>query len=275
MEIFSVRTRNVVYLINKLKKLTALKGGDFMYHIAICDDDKLFIAYMKQIIHQARGNGGDQFEIYEFCSGEELLSNLKEITHIDLLILDMELGGIDGDETAEQFRTKCKDVVLVFCSGMRVPTVRSFRVTPYRYLLKSYSNAQFICEMSEVLIEVKKRLNIEYIVGHYRNNVIRVNIHNILYAENAKRGSRIIVCSGCHEGKFDSPILVDEKLEILSKQFNDLVFAHSSYIINMNHIEKIVDNEVHLDNGDRMSISRTYKKSFRERFTEAIASKYS
>ena len=47
-------------------------GGDPMYHVAICDDDKVFISYIKKILNQAKGNKQYQFKIFEFCSGEEL-----------------------------------------------------------------------------------------------------------------------------------------------------------------------------------------------------------
>ncbi|MBS4933456.1 MAG: response regulator transcription factor [Clostridiales bacterium] len=245
-----------------------------MYHIAICDDDKVFISYIKKILNYAKGNNKYQFKIYEFCSGEDLVNSLDASMHLDLLILDMELGGIDGDETARQFRKKFKDTVLVFCSGVRTPTVKSFKVTPYRYLLKSYSDMQFVYELKEILAEVEKKSKEEYIIGHYRNNVIKVNIHNILYIENAKRGSKIIVCSDCDEAKFEGQILVNEKLGMLSDKFYELAFAHNSYIININHVEKIVNNEVYLDNGECLSVSRTYQKSFRHIFTKSIAEKY-
>lgn len=129
-----------------------------MYHVAICDDDKVFISYIRKILIQAKGTNQYQFSIYEFYSGEELVNGLDTNMHLDLLILDMELGGIDGDETARRFRKKFKDAVLVFCSGVRAPTVKSFKVTPYRYLMKSYSDRQFVCEMKEILTEVEKSL---------------------------------------------------------------------------------------------------------------------
>ena len=102
----------------------------------------------------------------------------------------------------------------------------------------------------------------------------RVNIQNILYIENAKRGSKITVCSDCDEAKFDGQILVDDKLETLSVKFYELAFAHSSYIINISHVEKILGNEVYLDSGECLSISRPYQKEFREIFTKSIAEKY-
>ena len=245
-----------------------------MYHVAICDDDKVFISYIRKILSQAKGINQYQFKIYEYYSGEELVSSLDTSMHLDLLILDMKLDGIDGDEAARKFREKFKDSVLVFCSGVRAPTVKSFKVTPYRYLLKSYSDEQFVCEMKEILLEVEKKSKEEYIVGHYRNNVIRVNIRDVLYAENAKRGSKIIVCSDCEAAKFEGQILVDDKLDALVGKYYELAFAHSSYIINIGHIEKRVGNEVYLDNDECLSISRTYQREFRKFFTKSIAEKY-
>lgn len=245
-----------------------------MYHVAVCDDDKVFVSYIREILSRAKGTNQYQFQIYEFYSGEELVNGLDANMHLDLLILDMELGGIDGDETARIFREKFKDTVLVFCSGVRAPTVKSFKVTPYRYLLKSYSDAQFVCEMKEILSEIEKKSKEEYIVGHYRSNMIRINIKDILYAENAKRGSKITVCHDCEAAKFEGQILVDDKLDALVNKYYEFAFAHNSYIINIRHIEKIIGNEVYLDNHECLSVSRTYQKEFRQIFTKSIAEKY-
>lgn len=95
-----------------------------------------------------------------------------------------------------------------------------------------------------------------------------------MYVENAKRGSKIIVCSDCEAAKFEGQILVDDKLEVLVTKYSKLAFAHSSYIINIGHIRKIIGNEVYLDNDECLSVSRTYQKEFRQIFTKSIAEKY-
>lgn len=245
-----------------------------MYHVAICDDDKEFISYIKRIIKQANSRSEFEINFYEYTSGEALLQNIEGYIQYDLLILDMQLGGIDGDETARIFRKKYPYAVLVFCSGVRPPSVKSFKATPFRYLMKSYSDKRFICEMQEILGEVEKNLQDSYVVGHYRNTALRVKLRNVLYIENAKRGSRVIVSPKSDEAKFEGLILVDEKLQELSGKFAELVFAHNSYIVNMNHVEYVNGNELILDDGETLSISRTYQKKFREAFTKSIANKY-
>lgn len=245
-----------------------------MYHIAICDDDKVFISYIKNIINQVMGNKSYSCNYYEYTSGESLINALNESVQYDLLILDMELGGMDGDKTARLFREKYKETLLVFCSGVRAPSVKSFKATPFRYLLKSYPDMKMKCEVKEIFSEVEKRSDKKYIMGHYRSNVIKVNVQNILYVENAKRGSRIVVCKDSEEAKFEGSILVDDKLETLTEKFSELALAHSSYAININHIEKIIDNEAYLDSGESLSVSRTYQKDFRTIFTKSIADKY-
>jgi DNA-binding LytR/AlgR family response regulator len=245
-----------------------------MYNIAICDDERIFIDYMKRMLNISADSEGQPFRFYEFHSGEELISSVNDGLNIDLLILDMELGGMDGDETAQHFRERQKEAVLVFCSGVRAPSVISFRATPYRYLLKSYSDDQMIKELKEILAEMAKRAKILYITGHYRSNTIRVNINDIMYFETAKRGSRIVVRKDCEEADIDTPILIDEKLDTLEGKYPQIVRAHSSYMINISHVKRITGCEVFMDDGSIMTISRTYQKSFRLAVTKEFAGKY-
>lgn len=245
-----------------------------MYHVAVCDDDKVFISYIKQIIRKVADIEKCQLKIYEFYSGEELVQNLKRNIRYDLLILDMQLGGMDGNETARHFRGKYPDVVLAFCSGVCSPTVESFKATPYRYLLKSYSEEKFIEEMQEIFAEVGRKAKEPYIIGHYRNKAMKVKIKNIMYIENAKRGSRVIVSENCEEAEFLGQILIHEKLAEVSEKFAEFVFAHRSYIVNIDHVDMIKDNELFLDSGEQLSISRTYHKAFREAFVNNIGDKY-
>lgn len=247
-----------------------------MYHIAICDDSKEHISYIKGILNEAKQDKNIDFKIYEFMSGEEFVCNLDRGIQYDLLILDMQLGGMDGDETAEIFRKKFPYAVLVFCSGVRLPTIQSFKSTPFRYLLKYQNRQELVETMKEILDEVEKNSNEPFIMAHYRWTTKKVRLKNILYIENSKRGGRIVVCRKCEEAKYEEKLLVDRKPEQLLAELEQYGFAlaKSTYLVNMNHVEKLNTEDFEFDNGEVMKIARVCQNSFRNAFIKRFTNKY-
>lgn len=246
-----------------------------MYHIAICDDDEKFVEYMKEILFKANNKKKD-FKIYEYFSGNDLVFHLDNMVQCDLLILDMQMKGMDGDETAGCFRKRFPKAVLVFCSGVHLPTVRSFKATPFRYLLKSWEISEIISEMKEVLAEVERVLNVLCITGHYRSKLIKIELDDIIYFENAKRGSEVVVSSRSRLAEFDGQILDNRKLKVLAEKFAELGFAvpHNSYLVNLEHVMMIDGNDIKLDNGEILPLSRAHYREFREAFAKWSANKY-
>ena len=125
-----------------------------MYHIALCDDDLHYIEYLKKLLIGRVGMNSEEVLFYEYTSGEELVSDFKQNIPYHLLILDMEMKQLDGDDTAREFRRKYPEALLVFCSGERQPTVKSFEANAYRYLLKSYGSDELSQELELSLIHI-------------------------------------------------------------------------------------------------------------------------
>lgn len=251
------------------------RGGTDMIHIALCDDDKEYISLIKRIILEAGADSQTTFFL-EYTSGKEFVFDLESGKECDLLILDMQLGDMDGDDIAKAFRERYPYATLVFCSGVQLPTVKSFKATPYRYLLKSYGNDEMMEEMKEILKEVRNRKEDTYIVGHYRYNSIKVKVNNIMYITNTKRGSRIFVTPECEEYGFEEQILVDEKLADLQRKYvkEGFEFASVSYIVNMHYVKQIKGNELILFTGERLAVTRSYYNEFRKKYTRNLAGKY-
>ena len=84
-----------------------------MYKIVICDDDKNFISYMKEMLLRC-DLSERQVIFYEVTSGEECLLTVERMTSCDLIILDMQMSGMDGHATAKQFRKLFPDSLLYF-----------------------------------------------------------------------------------------------------------------------------------------------------------------
>ena len=252
------------------------KRGEKMYNIAICDDSKQYITYIKKVMNEARENMDMELRVYEFSSGEELVRNLENDIIYDLLILDMCLGGMDGNETARIFRKKFPYAVLVFCSGQLDPTIESFLATPFRYLMKQQNSSQLLETMKEILNEVKKNSADPFLMAHYRQTMQKVKIRNILYIENAKRGGRIVVTSECKEADFEEKLLINQKPKQLLEKLKPYGFAmaQSTCLVNMNHIEVLHTTDFKFDTGEIMKISRACQNEFRNNANRYLSSKY-
>ena len=73
-----------------------------MYHVGICDDDPVFIKYTERLF-------GEGITFYEYLSGEEMLQDMEKQEKYDLLVLDVALPGMDGNQTAREFRKMFPD----------------------------------------------------------------------------------------------------------------------------------------------------------------------
>lgn len=156
-----------------------------MYYIGICDDDPVFIKYIKRLFLAQQS----EIKFFEYLSGEELICDMQMRETYDLLILDVRMPGIDGNGTAKEFRKQFPNTLLVFCSGVCMPTVESFETTPYRYWLKEYGEERMLHEIEEVLSKMAKSKVCPYIMGKKESHLVKLSPTQIAYISIAKRGT--------------------------------------------------------------------------------------
>lgn len=248
-------------------------------HIFICDDNSEYIEYLKTVILKS-GFEREEICFYEFHTGEDLVKFFhKKDIYCDLAILDMQLPGMNGDETAALFRNKFTDSVLVFCSGVYQPTDKSFKVMAYRYLYKSYTEQKMISEMKEIVHKVRENRTGNMIVAHCRFEKIRLKPTDIMYIETGKHGCKIHVCPDV-DMKIKGNLLCNEKLGILYEKLKNsgFEFAHNSYIVNLNYVKQINTNSlVFISWGKEelsLAVSRSKSKEIHRRFARLMSQKY-
>nr|WP_240343740.1 response regulator [Paenibacillus sp. SYP-B3998] len=78
-----------------------------MYRVAICDDEEKQRELVKTILITLSIKTNIDFEIELFGSGEQLVSYYeRHETPFHILILDIEMGGMNGIQTARKKRVK-------------------------------------------------------------------------------------------------------------------------------------------------------------------------
>lgn len=155
-----------------------------MINIAIVDDNMAYLQEMKQNIESCAEYTADM-TCDTYCGGDDFLQ--ADCGAYQLVILDMQMAGMGGYETAQQLREKNEGVVIAFVSGVVLPQPEHFRVQPYRYLLKNTDAGERMRDIGELLREAKRRSRSEMVEVVSDGEARRVPIGQILYIEKAKR----------------------------------------------------------------------------------------
>lgn len=241
-----------------------------MYKIGICDDDEIFIRYMKRLFSELC----EDITFYEYLSGEELLEDFKEHAPFDLLILDILMPGMDGNETARKFRKQFPDTLLIFCSGACMPTAETFEMTPYRFWLKEYTEAKMKKEITYVLERMRKnkqkRENSPVLMVKQNSQLVKLPVSQVYYIAIAKKGT-VMYCENENEVYTSGRKLTEVYQQLKGTGF---VYAHNSYIVNLKYVRVVSLKELEFVNGKKLTVSRSKAKEFRKAFAEEVAQKY-
>ena len=238
-----------------------------MIRIAICDDDREYGTWLERVIFTVAGSG---VEVTQYSSGEDYLVDVE--TMHELIFLDVEMPGMDGIETAARIRKENRNAVLVFISGVRNPTPDSFKVAPYRYLLKSFSDKELELELREIFAETKRVFADDYLICEKDGHSIRVNLLDIFYISIVRGGCEIHT----YTGHVADGGLVREKLAVLTKKLDDKDFAqaHNSYLVNLRNVDSFSKTDVVLKNKTMLAISRSKYAEFENQIFQYWGRKY-
>lgn len=110
-------------------------------------------------------------------------------------------------------------------------------------------------------------------MGHFRSTLIKLNLDEILYFENIKRGSRIAVCPNHIPPGMVKKLIIDYKVTELAKLYPQFVFIRYSCIVNLLHIRTVSKNTLTLDTGEKLPVSKKYAKELVSDFTQSLINK--
>lgn len=162
-----------------------------MYKIAICDDDLEYAKYLEEQII-AINEQKQKLSIQLFQSGQELIDAMDD--EIMLVILDMEMEGLDGYETAKILRETNDKFILAFCTGIVKPEARYYDLKVLRYIMKDDPENLIVERLKSLLNEIEKReeMRAVYFFGQGKGTFLRFDVDDIIYFEHYQRKTMMI-----------------------------------------------------------------------------------
>lgn len=226
--------------------------------IAVCDDESIMCEQLGEFIKRYCRERDLPFELKTYTSGEDLLKETDN--NFDVIFLDIDMGeGMNGMETAKNIRKENAGVILVFVTALYQYAVEGYKVRAYRYLIKPINYERFTEELKGIEKEFLESRQ-KFIEVKCNNTVISLPVGEIEYIEIFER-------TLIYHTKEDA-LEVNCTLREITEKLNQDIFAlpHRSYLVNLGKIKKRTNDEITVNNGDRIPISKYRRKEFMEKY---------
>lgn len=226
-----------------------------MLSIAVCDDQIIECCSMAGKIRDILQEMKIPCMIRQFQSGGELQRAMESF---DIVFLDIIMQEMDGMKTAQIFRKKASDKILIFVSSSREYVFEAYDVEAFQYLLKPVDDRKLKKVLQKAVQKAESRSQ-EFMVVSRERQKKKLFLDDIYYFEIK---GRMVDVHGT-----DGVFSYYEQIGELENKLRDKDFfrCHKSYLINLKHVEGYNRQEVTLENGENIVIAkRRYEEFCRE-----------
>ncbi|MEE1238630.1 MAG: LytTR family DNA-binding domain-containing protein [Acutalibacteraceae bacterium] len=224
--------------------------------IALCDADTTAAKITKRFIYEYANLHGIELLVEEYTSGNNLLINKIKY---QLVILDYNTSDLNGLETARIIKSSNPTCTIVFLSSYKGFIIESFKVNPFRFLLKPLDKSLLFSALDDFF---KSRSDTRPILIKDGSDTFCLNANEIFYLEADNKN--------CFISLRNKKIRCRKTMarvygELPHQNFGKI---NRAYVVNFNYISVYNREAVTLRNGEQLHVGRCYYKSFREEFKE-------
>lgn len=233
-----------------------------VYRIAVCDDDNLALRVISSLIKKEFSAHSVSVAVDAYQNSRLLKKQLESISY-DALFLDIDMPDFNGISLACFQKQLSPSTAIIFISNHAEKVFDSFAAEPLRFLRKQYLERELPDAVSAFL---KKQTNPEEKLILLSNSALRtIFIKDILYVESFNKIQNIAT------KKESFPVRYT--IQYLEEQLEPYHFfrPHRCFLVNPNCIYSIEKNELILDNGHSIPISRSHLKETKEQFRKVLS----
>lgn len=235
-----------------------------MLRIGVCDDEQDTLRNNCEIVQDFLRKRGINGDIAACSSGQELLWEAEQHGDFQIILLDIEMDGFNGVETAKKLRERDYYTVLIFISAHDQYCKALMNVKPFAFLDKPVNQKQLFQVLDRVMEqEIAQSENFCFTSGKVR---YQVDIKSILYFESSLR--KILLAGRGKSYWFYGRM--DEVEARISASGHKFLRIHKSYLVNVRYIESYHYTSITMQNGKQLNISKARLDSIREYYRNQL-----
>ena len=227
-----------------------------IYRIAICDDRQTDRDYLASLLDEWAAGVGHMVQIRLFPSAEAFLFCYEEDKTWDMLLLDVEMEGMDGVTLARSVRRENRTIQLIFVTAYSEYISEGYEVSALHYLVKPISKDKLFAVLDRASEQCIK--NGRFLTLEQSKEMIRLPLYEICYLEASQ--NYVII-----HGENGQKLTVRHTLGELERELDDRFFRTGrSYIVNLACIRKVTRTDIHLRDGEVLPLPRGMYKSLNQ-----------
>lgn len=218
--------------------------------ICICDDSLEERAFINVLVREWSRQTGTDVSVSEFPTAEAFLFEYEDLVP-DVLLLDIEMPGMNGVELAKRLREGNKLIQIVFITGFSDYIAEGYEVAALHYLLKPVSPQKLFSTLDRAL--EKQETDGRKIVLETTTETVQLLLCEIRYIEVIKNYITVYA-----EGSYTVKRTLKEIERELDERF---LRVGRSYIVNLHFISRVTRSEIFLRGGASVPLPRgAYEK---------------
>lgn len=230
-----------------------------MLNIAVVDDEQAHRDILVKYIKEWEKRKCLDVKVETFESSEVFYFVWCEEQRFDVLFLDIMMGGTDGVSLARKLREKGKNIHIIFTTGIADYMQEGYEVEAMHYLLKPLVREKVWDCLGKC---VRKKEDIRNIILlPTEDGLLKIDAESILYAEAVGHYCELV----CMAEKYQLKTGIGELAQMLEK-YGKFTFCHRSYLINLRKVSKVGKQDIVMDNGKAVPVSRRMYHAVNEAF---------
>lgn len=227
-------------------------------NIAICDDEKVQVELLENYVNNWARLKNRKVTIEKFYTGDAFYFNWSMDKRHEILLLDIEMPGISGVELARKLRQEDEIINIIFITAITDYIGEGYDVSAINYLIKPIKEDKLYECLDRAVEKIPQKEN--WILIEEEGEIIKIKEKDIFYIESFSHTIEI--------NTLNEKYTIRKNIGLMEKELNGELFlrCHRSYIVSLLHIKTISREEIELDNGDTIPLSRRRYKEVNMKF---------
>ena len=217
-----------------------------VYRVAIVDDSETDAQFVRDLLIDWSENRQLGIQAQIFSSAENFLFRYAEDKDWDILLLDIEMGAMDGVTMAKRVRRDNEAVQIVFITGYSDYISEGYEVAALHYLMKPVNREKLLTVLDRALD--KRRQQERCLILESAGELVRIPFYEIRYLD-VRQNYVTVHTKDDHTVK---RTLGDFEKELDSR----FCRVGRSMIINLSFIQRVTKTEVRLSDGTVLPLPR-------------------